>query len=168
MKTLIGKTKFLSYLFAQNFWFSLGGPASWDDENDPTSAVNSTTLITNPFVFMEVTSPKFCKIDVNGELAYGSIKLTEVLEADWYTNYPDHIFLEVEINDSIVSYTDEWRETGLSINTLRATTVPSTQTVLYPNLNEVQDYGTLLSYENHTKRTIIPGETRKVLGLLEI
>jgi len=168
MKTSIGKTKFLSYLFAQTFWFSLGGPVIWDNEEDPTKAVNTTTLIINPFVFIKVVSPKFCKIDMNGELSYGTMKLKEIPEANWEVDYPDHIYCEVEINDSLVTVDQEWRQTGFSINTLRADTIPDSQTVLYPGLDEVQDYGTLLSYENHTVKSISSGEDRKVLSLLEI
>lgn len=168
MKTLIGKTKFLSMLFENSFWFALGGPSAWDNENDPDSPVNTATNITDPFIFIKVLIPKMCKIDQDGELLYGSIKLKEIAEENWYTEFPDHIYCEISIDDSIITVGTKWRQTGFFINTQRTETVPSTQTILTPSLNEVLDYGIMLSYENHTVKELQAGETRKVVGLIEI
>lgn len=168
MKTLTGKSLFLKDIYSHDFWFVLGGPSSWEDENVPPVVNNLIKEIDNPIICIQSIIKKYVKIDMEGEYKYGGMKLKEITEDQIFSEYPDYIYIEIEMDDTLLNDNEYWRQTGIYCDLIRADNISLDRTVLYPNLNEVKNFGYLISYENHPPKHIETGQTRKLVSIIEI
>lgn len=168
MKTLVGKTLFYKDIFNHTFWFILGGPAQWDDDNLPPNVNNAVKEIIDPIICIKAQIKKYVKIDMNGIYKYGGMKLSEIVKDEIFEKYPDYIYLEIEMDDTLLNEDTYWRQTGIYCDLQRKSGIDPDRTILYPNLNEIDNYGYLISYENHPPKNIRIGQTRKIISLIEI